>query len=52
MAEKNYFRGCQWSGAKGDRVAAAYGSNDDRLVEIKKQCDSQNVFHLNQSINF
>lgn len=36
---------------EGDRVAAAYGSNYDRLGQIKKQYDSENIFHLNQNIN-
>lgn len=33
-----------------ERVAAAYGSNYDRLVQIKKHYDPENVFHLNQNI--
>ncbi|MGA7954368.1 MAG: FAD-binding oxidoreductase [Gloeobacterales cyanobacterium] len=33
-----------------DRVAAAYGANYDRLVQIKKRYDPQNIFHLNQNI--
>ena len=32
------------------RVAAAYGSNFTRLVEIKKRYDPENVFHHNQNI--
>jgi len=35
---------------EGDRVAAAYGSNYARLVEIKRQYDPENTFHLNQNI--
>jgi FAD/FMN-containing dehydrogenase len=35
---------------EGDRVAAAYGSNHDRLVQIKKKYDPENIFHLNQNI--
>jgi FAD/FMN-containing dehydrogenase len=35
---------------EGERVAAAYGSNYDRLVQIKKRYDPENVFHLNQNI--
>jgi len=35
---------------EGDRVAAAYGANYDRLVQIKKRYDPDNIFHLNQNI--
>jgi FAD/FMN-containing dehydrogenase len=32
------------------RVAAAYGSNYERLVKIKRRYDPENIFHLNQNI--
>jgi FAD/FMN-containing dehydrogenase len=31
-------------------VATAYGANYDRLAQIKKRYDPDNVFHLNQNI--
>lgn len=35
---------------EGERVAAAYGSNYDRLALLKKRFDPENIFHLNQNI--
>ena len=35
---------------EGDRVAAAYGANYDRLVQSKKRYDPDNIFHLNQNV--
>jgi FAD/FMN-containing dehydrogenase len=35
---------------ESDRVASAYGSNHDRLVQAKRRFDPENVFHLNQNI--
>jgi len=37
-------------GKEGDRLAAAYGANYKRLVDIKKRYDPHNYFHLNQNI--
>lgn len=33
-----------------NRVAAAYGNNYERLVEIKTKYDPKNIFHMNQNI--
>jgi hypothetical protein len=33
-----------------DRVRAAYGSNYDRLVRIKKKYGPENFFRVNQNI--
>ena len=35
---------------EGDRIAAAYGSNYDRLIQIKQRYDPENIFHLNQNV--
>jgi FAD/FMN-containing dehydrogenase len=35
---------------ESDRVAAAYGANYNRLAQIKKQYDPDNLFHVNQNI--
>lgn len=35
---------------EGGRVAAAYGANYARLVEMKKKYDPDNILHLNQNI--
>ena len=33
-----------------ERIAAAYGANYARLLEIKRRYDPENIFHLNQNI--
>ncbi len=35
---------------EGDRVAAVYGPNHDRLVQVKKKYDPKNLFRMNQNI--
>ena len=33
-----------------DAIRSAYGPNLDRLVEVKRRYDPENVFHLNHNI--
>jgi FAD/FMN-containing dehydrogenase len=44
----------RWVNYLGDEgagsVRAAYGENWDRLVEVKRRVDPDNVFHHNQNI--
>jgi Berberine and berberine like. len=35
---------------ESDRIKAAYGPNYQRLAEIKKKYDPQNLFRINQNI--
>ncbi len=35
---------------EGNRIAAAYGSNYARLLQIKQRYDPENIFHFNQNI--
>ena len=35
---------------EGDRVESAYGTNYERLVEVKRKYDPGNVLHMNQNI--
>lgn len=36
---------------EGDRVRSAYGSNHDRLTQIKRKYDPNNLFRVNQNIS-
>jgi FAD/FMN-containing dehydrogenase len=38
------------TGDEGERVRAAYGSNYDRLLELKARYDPMNLFRVNQNI--
>jgi FAD/FMN-containing dehydrogenase len=51
-----YFAGRRWLNYLGDddgrdAVRAAYGPNYERLVEVKRKHDPDNVFHLNHNID-
>ena len=35
---------------EGDRIAAAYGPNHQRLVQVKNKYDPDNLFRMNQNI--
>jgi hypothetical protein len=51
-----YFAGRRWLNYLSDddlvdAVRAAYGPNYDRLVEVKRRHDPENLFHLNHNID-
>jgi FAD/FMN-containing dehydrogenase len=53
-AMSEHFSGGRWLNYLGDdqdeAIGAAYGPNYDRLVEVKRRYDPENVFHLNHNI--
>jgi FAD/FMN-containing dehydrogenase len=54
-ALRPHFRGARWLNYLADdqgedAIRAAYGPNYDRLVEVKRRYDPENVFHLNHNI--
>ena len=53
-ALSEHFSGGRWLNYRGDdqddAISAAYGPNYDRLVEVKRRHDPDNVFHLNHNI--
>jgi FAD/FMN-containing dehydrogenase len=55
-ALRPYFRDGRWLNYLGDdepadAIRAAYGPNYERLVDIKRKYDPENVFHLNHNID-
>ena len=53
-ALQEHFSGGRWlnylADDEGDAVRAAYGPNYDRLVEVKRRYDPENLFRLNHNI--
>jgi FAD/FMN-containing dehydrogenase len=53
-ALSEHFSGGRWLNYLGDdqddAISAAYGPNYERLVEVKRRHDPDNVFHLNHNI--
>ena len=53
-ALSEHFSGGRWLNYLGDdqddAIRSAYGPNYDRLVEVKRRYDPENVFHLNHNI--
>ena len=53
-ALSEHFRGGRWLNYLGDdeddAIRSAYGPNYDRLVEVKRRFDPDNVFHRNHNI--
>jgi FAD/FMN-containing dehydrogenase len=53
-ALSEHFGGGRWLNYLGDdqddAIRSAYGANYDRLADVKRQLDPDNVFHLNHNI--